>query len=116
MFKTPMHNRTIKRIAMLIALGALGMAGSIAVARADGYLTPQEQRFGDAIEQPLCEYIDNAGVTTTSMTGAMRIIYRNTPASMDMSDAVDIINYVVSTYCPEHWDELVSFGEGYRHA
>ena len=29
-------------------------------------------------------------------------------------DAADIINYTVSTYCPEHWSALVAFGEGYR--
>ncbi len=33
---------------------------------------------------------------------------------MHMTDAVDIINYVVSSYCPQHWPALVAFGEGFR--
>lgn len=113
---TPQNNRTIKRISILVILGAAIAASSTAIARADGNLTAQEQRFGDAIAGSLCSYIDTAGVTTSSMTEAMRIIYRNTPANVDVSDTVDIINYVVSTYCPNHWRELVSFGDAYRHA
>lgn len=113
---TPRKNTQIKRFAMLMILGALGAAAATAVARADGTLTPYEERFGDSIEQALCEYIDNVGVTNESMTEAVKIIYSHTPANVDETDAVDIINYVVATYCPNHWRELVSFGEGYRHA
>ena len=113
---TPQNNRTIKRVSILIILGAAIAASSTAIARADGNLTAQEQQFGDDIAQSLCDYIDVAGVTTASMSKSMKIIYQHTPASMDMSDAVDIINYVVSTYCPSHWAELVTFGDAVRHA
>lgn len=87
---------------------------SSAPASADGYLTPQEEHFGDAVAESVCGYIDNVGVNATSMAEAIKIIYTNTPANMDMTDAVDIINYSVYTYCPGHWDELVAFGEGAR--
>lgn len=106
----------IKRLSILVILGAAIAASSTAIARADGNLTAQEERFGDQISEALCSYIDTAGVTTSSMSQAMRIIYRNTPSNMDYSDAVDVINYVVSTYCPNHWAELVSFGDAMRHA
>lgn len=113
---TPQDNRTIKRISILIILGAAIAASGTAIARADGNLTAQEQRFGDQIAGALCSYIDTAGVTTSSMMNSMRIIYENTPGNTDYSDAVDIINYVVSTYCPNHWAELVTFGDAMRHA
>lgn len=83
-------------------------------ASADGYISPQEQNVGDAIAESVCSYIDRVGVNAKSMFDAMKIIYTNTPASMNMTDAVDIINYSVYTYCPEHWAELVAFGEGAR--
>lgn len=112
--KTPMINHQIKLISiLLIILSAIAVA-SAAVVRADGILTAQEQDFGDAIAGHLCTFIDRAGVSEQSMADAITIIYRNTPVNMDMSDAVDIINYSVSNYCPEHWDELVAFGEGAR--
>lgn len=82
--------------------------------KADGILTAQEQAFGDAVADTLCEYIDQAGVNQRSMSSAMKTIYEHTPNSMDLSDAVDIINYSVGTYCPGHWSELVAFGEGAR--
>lgn len=113
---TPQNNTTIKRISILIILGAAIAASSTAIARADGILTAQEQRFGDQIGSALCSYIDTAGVTTASMSEAMRIIYRNTPGNVDLTDTADIINYVVSTYCPNHWAELVTFGDAMRHA
>lgn len=114
--KTPMINHQIKLISLLlIVLSAVAIAIS-AVARADGALTSQEQYFGDQISKPLCEYIDTAGVNNVSMNVAISIIYRHTPTNMDASDAVDIINYVVFTYCPDHWGELVAFGDRYRNA
>lgn len=115
--KTPRINQTIKRISMLIILISAAVIGGVIVsgnAHADGYLSPQEERFGDAVAGPLCDYLDTAGVSDMSMTTSMKIIYRHTPANMDMSDAVDIINYVVDVYCPRHWDALVAFGDGYR--
>lgn len=113
---TPKFNLTIKRISMLIILFSAALIAATGIARADGNLTLQEQHFGDSIAGSLCSYIDSAGVTTSSMTRAMQIIYDNTGSQVDMSDTVDIINYVVSTYCPDHWRELVTFGDAYRHA
>lgn len=116
MFKTPMINHQIKLVSLLlIVLSAVAIACA-AVVRADGILTPQEQRFGDALSGTLCDYIDSLGVTDYSMMKAMEIIYRHTPSYMDETDAVDIINYTVESYCPEHWGELVAFGNRYRGA
>ena len=115
--KTPRINQTIKRISMLIILFSAAIVASVIVsgkAHADGYLSPQEESFGDAVSGPLCKYIDNLGITDSSMEEAMRIIYVNTPNNMDVGDAVDIINYVVDTYCPEHWPDLVAFGNRHR--
>jgi hypothetical protein len=82
--------------------------------KADGNLTPQEENLGDQISSSLCEYLDSAGVNRESMYEAMKIIYENTPSSIDLTDSVDIINYAVYSYCPRHWSELVAFGEGAR--
>lgn len=114
---SPRINATVKRFSILVILISAGIIASLIVsgkAWADGYLSPQEQRFGDAVAGYVCEYIDSVGVSEASMSAAMRIIYQNTPANMDMSDAVDIINYSVQNYCFEHWDKLVAFGEGAR--
>lgn len=112
--KTPMKNTTIKRIAMLIILGALGMAGATAIARADGYLTPGEEAVGDSVSTGLCQHIAANGVTTNSMSIVFDAIYP-LPQIANGGDVADVINYVVSTYCPEHWRELVSFGDGFRN-
>lgn len=114
---SPRINQKIKRISMLIIFFSAAIIAGLIVAgkaSADGYLSPQEERFGDAIAGSVCRFIDNVGVNEDSMANAMQIIYNNTPPSMDMSDAVDIINHAVYNYCPQHWDSLVAFGEGAR--
>lgn len=111
---TPQTNTTIKRFALLVIFGAMVACSGTAIARADGVLTDQEKRFGDGISTALCDYLDTAGVNNTSMTKSIEIIYTHTPSYMDMTDAADIINYVVYNYCPSHWSELVAFGEGAR--
>ena len=115
--KTPRINQTIKRISMLIILISAAVIGGVIIsgkAHADGYLSPQEEYFGDLIAETLCDYIDGAGVTESSMEDALRVIYRNTPAYMDVGDAADIINYTVYNYCPRHWSKLQAFGAGAR--
>lgn len=115
-----MRPHSIRDTARGILLGAiivlLMVAGVLLAApsKADGYLSPQEERFGDEVAGSVCNFIDNVGVTAYTLSEAMKIIYINTPSYMDMSDAVDIINYSVYNYCPEHWDKLVAFGEGVR--
>ena len=101
---------------LVIMISAVVIASVIVSgkAHADGYLSPQEEYFGDAVAGPLCDYLDTAGINEGSMSTSMKIIYRHTPTNMDMSDAVDIINYVVDIYCPRHWNDLVAFGDKYR--
>lgn len=99
--------------ALIVALMIVGILLA-APSKADGYLTPQEEGFGDGVASTLCNYLDSAGVNRNSLYSAMQIIYENTPASMDLTDSVDIINYAVYNYCPGHWNELVAFGEGAR--
>ena len=31
-------------------------------------------------------------------------------------DVADVINYTVANYCPQHWKELVSFGDAFRNS
>ena len=83
-------------------------------AHADNYLTPGEISVGDGMSDALCEYIGDNGVTMGSMTNAARVIYQQDEIA-NMGDAVDVINYVVSTYCPDYWRELVSFGDAMRN-
>lgn len=115
-----MRPNTIRDTARGIFLGAviilLMIAGVLLAApsKADGYISPLEATVGDAVADSLCGYITRAGVTSSTMSTAMQIIYANTPASVDMTDAVDIINYSVYNYCPQFWDDLVAFGEGAR--
>lgn len=110
---TPRKNQQIKRFALLIIFGALVAAGSTAIARADGYLTPGEEQLGDAIGPSLCEYIEANGVTTQSMYRVFDIIYPSREIA-DVSDVADVINYSVYNYCPEFWRELTAYGNGVR--
>lgn len=110
----PRSNTVLKKFSLLVIIVCAAIITATGVARADGYLTDQEEFIGNEIADVFCDYINTAGVTDNSTSEAMRIIYTNTPPSMDMSDAVDIINYVVSSYCPQHWPALVAFGEGFR--
>lgn len=111
---TPKNNMTLKRISILIILGAAIAASGTAIARADGYLSEEEQTFGNAVSSELCIYLDQNGVTFDSMYDLTKIIYENTSRRVDVSDSVDIVNYVVYEYCPRHWASLVAFGEGIR--
>lgn len=112
--KTPMINHQIKLISiLLIVLSAVAVACA-AVVRADGILTAQEERYGDAVAEPLCDFIDKVGVNEFSMSKAIEVIYDNTPPGIDYGDTADIINYAVANYCPEHWGDLEAFGDSYR--
>lgn len=97
-------------IVLLMIAGVLLAAPS----KADGYLSPQEEAFGNEVAPSLCEYLDRGGVNRETMYSAVKIIYENTPSYMDMTDAADIINYSVYNFCPGHWNALVAFGEGVR--
>lgn len=114
---SPRINETIKRFSIVVIMVCAAIIAGLIVAgkaSADGYLSPQEERMGDAVSGPLCKFIDQVGVNEFSMTKAVEILYENTPGYMDETDAVDIINYVVQSYCPSHWDDLVAFGDKYR--
>jgi hypothetical protein len=97
-------------IVLLMIAGVLLASPS----KADGVLTPQEEAFGDEVASSLCGYLDRGGVNRETLYNAGKIIYENTPSYMGITDAVDIINYSVYTYCPSHWAALVAFGEGAR--
>jgi hypothetical protein len=112
---SPRINTTIKRFSLLVIMLSTAIIASLIVSgKAYADLSPGEQRFGDAVAAPLCEFLDSSGINEASLTKAVEIIYRNTPANVDVSDSVDIINYAVYNYCPNHWDNLVAFGEGAR--
>lgn len=114
--KTPRINQQIKQISFLIIFLSAVLIASAAIARADGILTSEERYYGNEIAWNLCDYFDSLSVTDSSTTEAVRIIYQNTPNHMDVTDAVDIINYVVSEFCPSHWNDLVRLGDRYRNA
>ena len=100
-----------KIIATAIAGAALLVSGGIA--HADGYLTPGEIAVADTFHGTIGGYIDDNGVTTSSMTELMGALYQR-PEIANYGDAVDVINYTVKNYCPRHWSELVSFGSAIR--
>lgn len=107
--------RTVRQI-KLLTVGLLAFSATVfgaGIARADGYLTPGEEAVGDAISSDLCSYIDNNGVTRSSLTVMFRAIYPM-PEIASGGDVADVINYVVDNYCPEHWRELVAFGSAAR--
>lgn len=112
--RAPRINKTIQRVCMLSILISTAAIGGAAIARADGYLSEEEQTFGNAVSSELCIYLDQNGVTFDSMYDLTKIIYENTSRRVDVSDSVDIVNYVVYEYCPRHWASLVAFGEGIR--
>lgn len=101
---------------MKVFAAALAATAGIAfapVAGADGYLSPAEEEFADGTWAATCTYLTDAGVNSASMTVLVENMMEYAPISTG-GDAADIINYTVSTYCPEHWSALVAFGEGYR--
>jgi hypothetical protein len=111
---------TIRDTARGILLGALIVVFMVAgvllasPSKADGNLSSQEQAFGNEVASSLCGYLDEGGVNRETMYNAVKIIYENTPSYVDVTDAVDIINYSVYNFCPVHWNALVAFGEGAR--
>lgn len=102
----------MKLVIPAIAVAALALIGA-APAHADGTLTASERQFADETEAATCRYLDAVGITKDSMTELVGDVYVYGPVT-NGGDAADIINYTVYTYCPSHWDELVSFGEGFR--
>lgn len=99
---------------IIAALAALALATS-APAHADGYLTPGEEDLGDALSTSACSYIDTNGVTTRTMTTMFNAIYPERVIASG-GDVADVINYIVANYCPQHWKELVSFGDALRNS
>ena len=103
----------MKKIAIAAGLIAIGLNSG--VAHADNYLTPGEIALGDSVHNGLCSFIDQHGVNRASMAALIETLYES-PDVANYGDSVDVINYTVKTYCPRHWGELVSFGEGARSA
>ena len=109
---------TIRDTTRGILLGALIVVFMVAgvllasPSKADGNLTAQEQAFGNEVAPSLCGYLDEGGVNRETMYNAVKIIYENTPSYVNVTDAVDIVNYSVYNFCPVHWNALVAFGEG----
>ena len=97
-------------VAMLMATSALfGAALYFSTpARADGYLSETEQvyveLYGDAA---VCTTID----AFHSASGVLGIAEAITEDGFSASDAIDIINASVSTYCPRNWPLIVAIGK-----
>jgi hypothetical protein len=81
-------------------------------AHADDLSFPEEA-LADSIGEAVCEFIDDQGVNTASMMDLFTVVYRQ-QAIRTPDDAADVVNYIIYTYCPDHWKELVAFGEGVR--
>ena len=107
---------TVRGVCLGVLITLLMIAGVLLASpsKADGILTSEEKTYGDAVATSLCGYLDTAGVNRESLYASVKIIYQHTSRNVDLTDAVDIINYAVENYCPQHWDELVAFGEGAR--
>lgn len=105
----------MKKIIVAVVAATSALLLSPGVANADGYYTPGEKAVAAAMSDAICGYIDSHGVTMSSMTTVMRAVYQQDEVA-SYGDAVDVINYAVENYCPRHWQELVSFGEGIRGA
>ena len=102
----------MKIITVLSSLLAATFVGA-GIAHADGTLSPGEEALGDSMGEAVCEFLDDQGVTTASMTDLFTVVFQQR-AVRTPGDAADVVNYIVYTYCHRHWKELVAFGDGVR--
>ena len=106
--------RKVRQVLLSILVGALIGGGlmwlGIARANADGSLTTMEQMDGDRYHSIYCNVLDQY----PNEIGAMAIARSIMSDGFDADSSVDVLNYTVSTYCPEHWQLLVNIGNKYR--
>jgi hypothetical protein len=70
-------------------------------ASADGRLSPSEQSLGDAMAGAVCDYFYSHDLDEESLTHIFMIVNRERVARRP-GDAIDVINYIVSDYCPDY--------------
>ena len=81
-------------------------------ARADGYLSPDEEVFVSLYgEGAVCRTITE--YRTPGVLGALEVIIDE---GFSPDDAVDIVNSSVESFCPEHWSLLQAIGKAARDA
>lgn len=98
-------------VALLMALMAcLGVITFAASAKADGYMSDDEQLFADIYYTAVCDTLDDY----RSIAGVVGVVQGVSEQGFHMTDSVDIVNYSVATYCPRHWWLLVATGQAAR--
>jgi len=107
--------RKVRQVLLSILVGALIGGGlmwlGIARAHADpGTLTTMEQMDGDRYHTVYCNVLDQYP-TEDAVVAVVRSVMSD---GFDMGSAVDVVNYTVYTYCPQHWQLLVNIGNKYR--
>lgn len=81
-------------------------------AKADGYLSPDEEVFVSLYgEAAVCHTITE--YRTPGVLGALEVIVDQ---GFTPEDAVDIVNASVESFCPENWSLLVAIGKAARAA
>lgn len=101
-------------VALLMATSALfGAALYFSTpARADGFLSPDEEVFVSLYgEGAVCRTITE--YRTPGVLGALEVIIGE---GFSPDDAVDIVNSSVESFCPEHWALLQAIGKAARDA
>lgn len=98
-------------VALLMALMmCLGVITFASTAKADGYMSDDEQLFADTYYTAVCDTLDDY----RSIAGVVGVVQGVSEQGFHMTDSVDIVNYSVATYCPRHWWLLVATGQAAR--
>ena len=101
-------------VALLMACSAF-LGGALyfaSPAKADGYLSPDEEVFVSLYgEAAVCRTISE--YRTPGVLGALEVIVDQ---GFTPEDAVDIVNASVESFCPENWSLLVAIGKAARAA
>lgn len=104
------RQRILARLALIILVIVAGIVAMLIAtpnAKADGILTDYEKRWGDSTAEITCEYFLVNGAVVESLFDVGLAISK--VADISLSNARDVINYQVATYCPEYIPAINSF-------
>lgn len=107
----PRKARAVNRFLAAVAFGALLAAGSMATARADGYLDDAETAYVLAYgEHAICPTI----ASYPSTAGVMGVASAIMDEGWAPDSVADIVNAAVGEYCPRFFPLLVAIGNAAR--
>lgn len=101
-------NRALVRTAAIVSISALGAAGGVTIARADGILNATESSYVGSYGVPIVCASITATPTPATVIAVVEAVMGD---GFTPDNAVDIVNASVALYCDEHWPLLQRVGE-----